>query len=319
MLEGLKERLGIGGQVAVFSEKQKMVKLILMILVPFYIVWGMFNFLFFFGYPMEWSMIVLVCGFFGWGCFIVILMNQRQMEASQYICFRQAKWRMSVTDRIAGDLYIDRDIEYEGLLGGYQIYRPHFPFGVPYRHPTFNNGEGVVINEAYWLLPDKWEETFYHVPQQEAWYGSLPVAVMGEDLTLHNIGWGIKYGKYIPIAIVKDSNRHYEATLGRVALEEKEKAPKMATLLSQIGTLTRANMDLSVELAQEVQANKGLTDSTDNLKRLKEEALQDIKKRHGDIKRMPTNRFANINWRLVVLGIALIGVFVTIWYWIFTR
>jgi len=65
MFEGLKERLGGGEKVAVFSEKQKMVKLILLILVPFYAVWGTFNFLFFFGFPMEWSVIVLTCGFFG--------------------------------------------------------------------------------------------------------------------------------------------------------------------------------------------------------------------------------------------------------------
>jgi len=248
-----------------------------------------------------------------------MLLNQRQMEAGQYECFRQLKWRMSVTQRIAGDVYIDKDIEFEGVLGGYYIYRPHFPFGLSYMHPTFNNGEGVVFKEAYWFLPTKWEETFYHVPQQEAWYGSLPVAVKGEDVTLHNIGWGIKAGKYIPIAIVKDSNRHYEATIGRVALEHRAKAPAMAKLLCQIGTLTRTNIDLSVELAQEVQHNQGLLKATDNLARLVDEKTQDIKKRHGDIKRMPTKRFANVNWRLVVLAIGLLGALATIWFFLFTR
>lgn len=320
VLESIKERL-VSDKIVEYSEKQKMVKLILMILIPFYVVWGLFNFLFFWGFPVEWSIVELVCGFFAWGTGFVMLLSQRQMEAGQYHCFRQLCWRMNVTDRIKGDVYVDQGIEYIGLIGGYQVYKPHFPFALFYKHPDFNNGEGVTFHTAYWLLPDKWEQTFYHVPQQEAWYGALPVSVKGEDVTLHNLRWAMKDGEYIPVALVVDSNRHFEATIGRVQLKEEEKAPEVAQFIGQIASLTKANINLAIELAQEVQANKGLLKSTDNLESLVRDMVQDIKKRHGDVKRIPTPfRFPKINWRILVTGcvaLALIGaiIFIVLHYW----
>lgn len=320
MLEGLKARMGISTEkVAEYSEKQKMVKLIMMILIPFYAVWFGFNFLFFFEYPIEWSTVWLVCGLFSWGTGFVMLLNSRQMEASQYHCFRGLTWRMSVTDRIKGDIYVDQKIEYIGYLGGFQVYKPHFPFALGYDHPNYNNGDGISFDDAYWFLPDKWEQTFFHIPQQEAWYGALPVSVKGEDVTLHNIGWGIKDGKYTPCALVVDSNRHFEATLGRCKIETDKQAPLLATLMSQLATLTKDNIEVKLELASEVQTNRGLLKATETQEELVRERVQDIKKRHSDIKRMPTPwKFPKINYRLIVLLGMGISAIAFVWWLVAT-
>lgn len=322
MFEGLKQSIGMGAeQVVVYSEKTKMVRFLGMILVPFYIVWGLFNFLFFMEYPWEWSFTLLCCGFCMWGTGIVVMLNKRQMEATEYHCFRGLTWRMSVTRRIKADVYVDRRIEYIGKIGGYQVYKPYFPFALMDMHPNFNNGEGVIFNKAFWLLPDKWEQTFFPVPQQEAWYGSLPVTVKAEDVTLHNLRWAMKDGEYIPIALVVDSNRHFESTIGRVKGLEQGKAPEVAQFVSEIASLTKDNINLALELTHEVQANRGLLEETPKVKELVNAMVEDIKKRHGDIKRMPTPwKLPKINWRLVmftILGLAIISgiIYVIVNYW----
>lgn len=295
-----------------------MVKLILMVLLPFYAIWGVFNYLFFFNYPIEWSVIVLVCGLFAWGTGFIMLLNQRQMEAGRYQCFRELCWRMSVTQRIKGDIYVDQKIEYIGELRGFQIYKPHFPFAIPYKHPVFNDGKGIIFDDAYWLLPDKWEQTFFPVADQEAWFGAIPVSVKAEDTTLHNLRWALKEGKFTPIALVVDSNRHFEATLGRVALQEKESALFVAQYLSQIANLTKENIQVRLELASEVQANRGLLAQTTSQEELVRERVEDIKKRHSDIKRMPTPwRFPKVNWRLLLFGLLIFGGIVT-FVWLIT-
>jgi hypothetical protein len=295
-------------KVKAYSEKERMMRLIIMILAPFYVVWFLFNFLFFMQYPIEWSIMTLVCGFFAWGAGIVILMNQRQMEAGQYQCFRGLTWRMSVTDRIKADVYVDSEIEYIGNLGGYQVYKPHFPYAFFYKHPRLNDGKGLVFNKAFWFLPDKWEQTFFPVPEQEAWYGALPVTVKAEDVTLHNLRWIVnKQGEYIPVALVVDSNRHFEATLGRVQLNEEQKETAIAKYTCEIADLTTKNIDLALELASQTEENQGLLKSTEKQEGLVRERLQDIKRRHSNIARIPTeSRWQKINWRAVtVIAVAL--------------
>jgi hypothetical protein len=307
-----------------YNEKERMIRLILMILVPFYVVWGLFNFFFFMQYPIEWSVTVLLCGFFAWGTGIVILMNQRQMEAGQYHCFRSATWRMSVTERIKTDIYVDSKIKYIGVLGGYHVYKPHFPFALFFEHPTFNNREGITFNKAYWLCPEKWDDTFLPIPQQEAWYGAMPVSVKAEDLTLHNLRWIVKKNtssdsvnakEYIPVALVTDSNRHFEATLGQTKLNEDEKAPEVAKWVCDAADLATENMDLALEVVAEAKGNQALLKNTDDVVRLYREAMEDAKTRHGDISRVPTeSKWQKINWRLVLVGavalaiVALIGI-----------
>jgi len=307
VFEGLKDRLGLGERIAVYSEKDKMIKLILMILIPFYVVWGLFNILFFMKYQTE-SIMVLICGFFAWGAGIVIVLNQRQIQAGTYHCFREATWRMTVTKRIKTDIYVDRDIEYIGRVGGYQVYKPHFPIALSFKHPHFNGGKGITFNTAFWLLPDKWEQTFFPVPECESWYGSLPVSVKAEDLTLHNLRWAEKKGEFIPVALVVDSNRHFEATMGRVSLGEESNKVEVAQFVSEIASLTTENIDLALELAQEVQTNRGLLKATDNIVELTRAMVQDIKKRHGDIKRIPIPMRLRINWRLLSAVIITLGI-----------
>jgi hypothetical protein len=317
------------GDVKVYSEKERMIRLILMILAPFYAVWGLFNFLFFMQYPVEWSVMTLVCGFFAWGAGIVILMNQRQMEAGQYQCFRGATWRMSTTERIKADIYVDAEGKDLGEIGGYHVYKPHFPFALFFKHSTLNEGKGVVFDKAYWLCPDKWKETFFPISQQEAWFGSLPVSVEAEDVTLHNLRWIVKKStkagqnsnEYIPLALVTDSNRHFEATLGKVQLKEEEKALEVAKWMCEIADLVTENMDLALETVAEAKGNQALIRNTDDIVRLVDEAMQDSKKRHGDIMRTPSpSRWQKINWRVlctvaIALGILSLIALVILHYW----
>jgi hypothetical protein len=74
-------------KVKAYSEKERMFRLVIMVLAPFYAVWFLFTALFYLRY-YDLSGMVIGCGLVIWIAGIVILMNQRQMEAGQYQCFR---------------------------------------------------------------------------------------------------------------------------------------------------------------------------------------------------------------------------------------
>lgn len=308
-----------GDKANVQSDKERMVRLIIMILGPFYVVWFLFTALFYLQY-YDLSGIVIGCGLVIWVAGIVILMNQRQMEAARYECFRGLTWRMSTTDRLKADVYVSSK-EDIGTLGGYCVYKPKFLFPQLYKHPNLNNGEGIVFDEAYWLLPDKWKKTFFPVTDQEAWYGSLPVSVNAEDITLHNLRWICFKGKYLPVALVIDSNFHLEVTLGRIQQKEEERETEIAQYTSQIADLVKENIDVGLEMTSEAQQNQALLKNTENIEELVEQRIEDIKKRHGDIKRIPTpSRWQKINWHaiiVIVIAVAMISLIglIVLHYW----
>ena len=311
VLKELAERLGIGGPKVGLDQQTNTVKYVLIIAGPFYAVWGVTNYLQYIGFPQEYVMMILGVGMAIWIAGVYGVHSHMKMQAADFLVFDQAKWRFDENTVTTVDIFIPKDaIQYIGKLDeGKHTYRiGPLPYSIGYLHPDLGL---ISFNRADWVLPAKWNDTFFFKPGGEVFWGGIPMTHPNtEGLVLHVKGWEDYMGEHIPTCEVADSTFHYKH--GMAGINPKRMDLTDADIeKSQIMTLKKENIGLRLQ-------NKDLADHLD--KALNESVDQEkvYRKRHADWKRKVQDIMATEEpWKyrllnLKTFAIAIIGVVVIV-------
>ena len=256
-------------------------------------------------------MMILGVGMAVWIAGVYGVHAHMKMEAAENLVFDQAKWRFDEDTVTTVDVFIPKDaIVYKGKLGEDKLVYRVGPFksAIGYLHPTLGL---ISFTRADWILPAKWNDTFFFKPGGEVWWGGIPIAHPNcEGLVLHVKGWEHLMGEYIPTCEVADSTFHYKHGMAginpkRMALtdEDIEKSEVLA-LKDEVISLRLQCKDLQHHLGKAL-------DETDNVEEIIKKRIEDYKKRHGDIMR------AGEPWRtkifnLKTFGIILVGIVILV-------
>ena len=208
-----------------------------------------------------------------------------KMEAAELWAFDQAKWRFDINTVTTVDVFIPKGaLEYKGKLDeGKLVYRVGpFKSAIGYQHPTLGL---ISFNRADWILPAKWDDTFFFKPGGEVWYGSIPLNHPNtEALVLHVRGWEHLMGEYIPTCEVADSTFHFEQGMAGInpkrmnlTSEDIEKSQNLA-LKEEVIDLRLQVKDLNSHL------DKALNESV-NEEKIWRKQHEDWKRRHTDVMR----------------------------------
>ena len=231
-------------------------------------------------------MMILGVGMAVWIAGVYGVHAHMKMEAADNLVFDQAKWRFDEDTVTTVDVFIPKDaIVYKGKLGeGKLVYRVGpFKSAIGYLHPTLGL---ISFNRADWILPAKWNDTFFFKPGGEVWWGGIPIVHPNtEGLVLHVKGWEHLMGEYIPTCEVADSTFHYKHGMAginpkRMALtdEDIEKSETLA-LKDEIINLRLENKDLAHHL------DAALNESVP-VEKIIRQRLSDIKRKYQDITRV---------------------------------
>jgi hypothetical protein len=251
-----------------------------------YAVWGVTNYLQYIGFPQEYVMMLLGVGMAVWIAGVYGVHSHMKMEAADFLVFDQAKWRFDENTVTTVDIFIPKDaIQYIGKLGeGKYAYRiGPLPYSIGYLHPDLGL---ISFNRADWVLPAKWNDTFFFKPGGEVFWGGIPMTHPNtEGLVLHVKGWQQKMGEYIPTCEVADSTFHYKHGMAginpkRVNLTDED-IDKMETTV-----LKKENIELHLKTKDlEHHLGKVLDESVDQEK-IYRERLADAKRKYVDIMRV---------------------------------
>jgi len=234
-----------------------------------------------------------------------------KMQAAELWAFDQAKWRFDANTVTTVDVFLSKGaIEYKGKLDeGKLVYRVGpFKSAIGYQHPSLGL---ISFTRADWILPAKWDDTFFFKPGGEVWYGGIPIVHPNtEALVLHVKGWEHLMGEHIPTCEVADSTFHYEHGMAginskRMALtdEDIEKSETLA-LKDEVISLRLDKKDLEHHL------DKALGESV-NEEKIWNKRIADWKRRHTDVMRTEEPlRYRLLN--LKTFGIAIIAVVVIV-------
>jgi len=275
-------------------------------------VWGITNYLQYIGFPQDYVMMILGVGMAIWIAGVYGVHSHMKMEAAENLVFDQAKWRFDANTVTTVDVFIPKDaIIYIGKLGeDKHVYRVGpFKSAIGYLHPTLGL---ISFTRADWILPAKWNDTFFFKPGGEVWWGGIPIVHPNcEGLVLHVKGWEHLMGEYIPTCEVADSTFHYKHGMAginskRMALtdEDIEKSETLA-LKDEIINLRLENKDLTHHL------DAALNESVP-VEKIIRQRLSDIKRKYQDITRVEEPlKYRILN--LKTFGIAIIaGVIIVI-------
>jgi len=257
-------------------------------------------------------MMILGVGMAVWIAGVYGVHAHMKMEAAENLVFDQAKWRFDEDTVTTVDVFIPKDaIIYIGKLGeGKHVYRVGpFKSAIGYLHPTLGL---ISFTRADWILPAKWNDTFFFKPGGEVWWGGIPIVHPNcEGLVLHVKGWEHLMGEYIPTCEVADSTFHYKHGMAginpkRMSLtdEDIEKSETLA-LKDEVINLRLKTKDLEHHLG------KALDESIDQEKIFRQR-LADTKRKVQDIMRVEEPlKYRILN--LKTFGIAIIaGVIIVI-------
>jgi hypothetical protein len=311
VLKGLLERLGVGGPKVGLDQQTNTVKYVLIVAGPFYAVWGVTNYLQYIGFPQEYVMMLLGVGMAVWIAGVYGVHSHMKMEAADFLVFDQAKWRFDENTVTTVDIFIPKDaIQYIGKLDeGKHAYRiGPLPYSIGYLHPDLGL---ISFNRADWVLPAKWNDTFFFKPGGEVFWGGIPMTHPNtEGLVLHVKGWQQKMGEYIPTCEVADSTFHYKHGMAginpkRVDLTSED-IDKMETTV-----LKKENIELHLKTKDlEHHLGKVLDESVDQEK-IYRERLADAKRKYVDIMRVEEPwKYRLLNLKTFAIAIVAIVVIV---------
>lgn len=304
VLKGLLERLGVGGPKVGLDQQTNTVKYILIVAGPFYAVWGLTNYLQYIGFPQEYVMMILGVGMAVWIAGVYGVHSHMKMQAAEYLVFDQAKWRFDENTVTTVDVFIPKDaIQYIGKIGeGKHVYRlGPFPTPIGYLHPDLGL---ISFRRADWVLPAKWNDTFFFKPGGEVWWGGIPLVHPNtEGLVLHVKGWEHKMGEYIPTCEVADSTFHYKHGMAginpkRMDLKDEDLEKVESTILK------KENIELHLKVKDlEHHLGKVLDESVDQ-ECIYRQRLADAKRKYVDIMRVEEP------WRYKILNLKTFGIMV---------
>ena len=153
-------------------------------------MWGITNYLQYIGFPQDYVMMILGVGMAVWIAGVYGVHAHMKMEAAENLVFDQAKWRFDEDTVTTVDVFIPKDaIVYKGKLGEDKLVYRVGPFksAIGYLHPTLGL---ISFTRADWILPAKWNDTFFFKPGGEVWWGGIPIThPETEGLVLHVRGW----------------------------------------------------------------------------------------------------------------------------------
>jgi len=304
VLKGLLERLGVGGPKVGLDQQTNTVKYVLIVAGPFYAVWGVTNYLQYIGFPQEYVMMLLGVGMAVWIAGVYGVHSHMKMQAADFLVFDQAKWRFDENTVTTVDIFIPKDaIQYIGKLdeGKYAYRIGPLPYSIGYLHPDLGL---ISFNRADWVLPAKWNDTFFFKPGGEVFWGGIPMTHPNtEGLVLHVKGWEDYMGEHIPTCEVADSTFHYKHGMAAINPKRMDLTDEDIEK-SQIMTLKKENIGLRLQ-------NKDLADHLD--KALNESVDQEkvYRKRHADWKRKVQDILATEEpWKYRILNLKTFGIMV---------
>ena len=311
VFKGLLERLGVGGPKVGLDQQTNTVKYVLIVAGPFYAVWIMTNYLQYVGFPQEYVMMILGVGMAIWIAGVYGVHSHMKMQAADFLVFDQAKWRFDENTVTTVDIFIPKDaIQYIGKLDeGKHAYRiGPLPYSIGYLHPDLGL---ISFNRADWVLPAKWNDTFFFKPGGEVFWGGIPMSHPNtEGLVLHVKGWEDYMGEHIPTCEVADSTFHYKHGMAGIN-------PKRMNLTnediekSQNLSFKRECIELRLKTKDlEHHLGKVLDESIDQ-ERIYRDRLADAKRKYVDIMRVePPLKYRLLN--LKTFAIAIVAVVIII-------
>jgi len=257
-------------------------------------------------------MMILGVGMAVWIAGVYGVHAHMKMEAAEYLVFDQAKWRFDENTVTTVDIFIPKDtVQYIGKLGEGKLAYRLGPFANPpigYLHPDLGL---ISFRRADWVLPAKWNDTFFFKPGGEVWWGGIPLVHPNtEGLVLHVKGWEDYMGEHIPTCEVADSTFHYKHSMAginpkRMSLtsEDIEKSQSLAYKRECI-ELRLKTKDLEHHLG------KVLDESVDQEK-IYRQRLADAKRKYVDIMRVePGLRYKLLNLKffgtMLVVGVVIV-------------
>ena len=276
-----------------------------------YAVWGVTNYLQYIGFPQEYVMMILGVGMAVWIAGVYGVHSHMKMQAADYLVFDQAKWRFDENTVTTVDIFIPKDaIQYIGKLGeGKYAYRVGpLPYSIGYLHPDLGL---ISFNRADWVLPAKWNDTFFFKPGGEVFWGGIPMTHPNtEGLVLHVKGWNQKMGEYIPVCEVADSTFHYDHGMAginpkRMNLTDEDIDKAETTILKD------ENIDLHLKMKDlEHHLDKALGESV-NQERLYRKQHEDWKRRHTDVLRTDEPlKYRLLNFKTFAIALVAVAVIV---------
>ena len=311
VLKGLLERLGVGGPKVGLDQQANSAKYMLIVAGPFYALLFLNMYLQSIGVRQDYLMMILSMGFVTWIAGVYGIHSHMTKEACEYLVFDQAKWRFDENTAATVDVFIPKDgIQYIGKLGeGKLAYRiGPFPLSIGYKHPDLGL---ISFNRADWVLPARWNDTFFFKPGGEVWWKAIPMIHPNtEGLVLHVKGWEDYMGEYIPTCEVADSTYHYKH--GMAGINSKRMNLTSEDLeKSQALAYKRENIELRLKTKDlEHHLGKVLDESVDQEK-IYRQRLADAKRKYQDIMRVePPLKYKLLNLKffgtMLVVGVVLI-------------
>ena len=275
----------------------------------FYLVWGVTNYLQYIGVAQEIVMMVLSVGMAIWIAGVYGFHSHMKMEAADNLVFDQAKWRFDENTVTTVDVSIPKDaIQYKGQLGeGKHVYRVGpFKTLIGYLHPDLGLRS---FNRADWVLPAKWNDTFFFKPGGEVWWGGIPLVHPNtEGVVLHVKGWENYMGEHIPTCEVADSTFHYKHGMAAInpkrmnLTSEDIEESKALSYKQECIDLRLQNKDLANHL------DKALGQSVHEEK-LYRKQHEDWKRRHTDVLRTDEPlkyRIYNMKTAALIIGVIVV-------------
>jgi len=311
VLKGLLERLGVGGPKVGLDQQTNTLKYMAVMVGPFYGLLFLNMYLQSIGVRQDYLMMMMVMGFVTWIAGAYGIHSHMKMQAADFLVFDQAKWRFDRNTVTTVDIFIPKDaINYKGKIAeDKHVYRiGPLPYSIGYLHPNLGL---ISFNRADWVLPAKWNDTFFFKPGGEVFWGGIPMSHPNtEGLVLHVKGWNQKMGEYIPVCEVADSTFHYDHGMAginpkRMNLTDEDIDKAETTILKD------ENIDLHLKVKDlEHHLDKALGESV-NQERLYRKQHEDWKRRHTAVLRTDEPlkyRIYNLKTAALIIGVIVVVV-----------
>lgn len=188
------------------DETRNNAKMTALIAGPFCVAWLVIQMF----VPLKYMDMVIIIMFFGWIGYIVFYYAWAKADASSYRPFPQIPWRFPdgsvrvFSMLIPPDGY-ERLKDYEKGEVGY-----HVSFTEKYEHHDPKLPFPDIFEDAYWLLPRSWEETFDFRSAGEFFHKGVIVDHPAcEYASVYVLDWELKEGKRTPVCAVNDCALRY--------------------------------------------------------------------------------------------------------------
>ena len=304
---------------------KNVVKLVIVVVLPFYAVWGLSQWSY---YVWELDEMIVTAqlgmGISFWLSGIYGYFSHVKNKAASMLSFPASKWRFSETQVSVIDLVVEEAcVEYIGWIDGFYAYRLTFPFLIGHNHPELGL---LAFNRVYWLMSAEWEDQFFFRSGGEIWFGGFPIShPKAEDVSLHVYPyhrWEVNKRELIPVALVHDSKLHYQATMKKlpelVAIQLGKKPDPETLKRTMVASLTKENIGLSLQANSTEQELEATLKESHNIVKVRKKIQADHKRRYGNILRYEEPmRWKLINARnLFFLGLIIVGA-LAIYGWFF--